>query len=765
MRLEDVLDYLESQNVDVANYRHTANHLILRECPFCSKPTNGRMDNLFKCYIMINTSNPAFKCHRCGEGGSWYALKQRLSGFAVDDVAQVRAGGSQAPPSNSSRPSARAMSTASAGGWTNFSISHKADPLTVSNNRPSRPSPPVTRPLDFSKRGYESYLKTPNFNRTSGQPVPPLPMPAHRLQALYSTELLDTTKSSPVRDYLQNERGLTVKTLRVYGVGQASYRFANAENKWVASPSVTFPWMMRISQIEKQETLRGSTFKRTGEPKKEGQAEIEDEFIARRIKVRSVEEKSWQRLEPTGGGWGLFGWHTIPLDAKEVVITEGEYDAMAVYQATGRPSISLPNGCRSLPVEVLPLLEGMEKIYLWMDNDAAGQEGAENFAKKFGLERTYLVRPTPSNLVRLTVQEVDSKPIQPPKDANEALLAGLDLNRIIEDAKLVPHEKIMTFHDLRSEVFQEITFPDKFKGTPIKSLPGLTAIMQGLRRGEMTVLTGPTGAGKTTFLGQLSIDLAESGTNLLWGSFEIKNTRLMHKLMQQFAREPLPKGDLSLEDKLHAIADRFEQLPLYFMTFHGGSDVDQVIEAMDYAVYVYDVEHIILDNMQFMVSKKNMTRTFDKFDVQDVAIEKFRQFATERNVHITLVVHPRKEAENERLSMASIYGSAKATQEADTVLILQYDGQKKWIEVKKNRFSGELGKCDLYFDRQSQRYSNEPIAPGAGGYAPSAPSQPAPPRQPQRPRKDPPPSPENTDNFWNLQFGTIAQSSTDVDRQ
>jgi hypothetical protein len=30
--------------------------------------------------------------------------------------------------------------------------------------------------------------------------------------------------------------------------------------------------------------------------------------------------------------------------------------------------------------------------------------------------------------------------------------------------------------------------------------------------------------------------------------------------------------------------------------------VDQVIDAMDYAVYVHDVSHIVLDNLQFMLS-------------------------------------------------------------------------------------------------------------------------------------------------------------------
>lgn len=164
-------------------------------------------------------------------------------------------------------------------------------------------------------------------------------------------------------------------------------------------------------------------------------------------------------------------------------------------------------------------------------------------------------------------------------------------------------------------------------------------------------------------------------------------------------------------------------------------------------MYVNDVEHIILDNMQFMVSRKNMSNSFDKYDVQDIAIEKFRQFATERNVHVTLVVHPRKEAENERLSMASIYGSAKATQEADTVLILQTNGQKKWIEVKKNRFNGELGKCDLHFDRQSCRYANAPVGPDAGGSPPPPPPPPS-----SRPSK---PTASNTPDFWSQQFDSV----------
>jgi twinkle protein len=207
-------------------------------------------------------------------------------------------------------------------------------------------------------------------------------------------------------------------------------------------------------------------------------------------------------------------------------------------------------------------------------------------------------------------------------------------------------------------------------------------------------------------LGQVSLDLAEQGINTLWGSFEIKNTRLLHKLLKQFSRQALPDihGPNAVE-VYDALADRFETLPLHFMRFHGGSEVDEVLDAMEYAVYVNDVEHIILDNMQFMITR-NVTggSKWDKFDTQDIAIEKFRKFATEHNVHVSLVVHPRKEDESSKLSMSSFYGSAKATQEADTVIILQNDGRRKDIEVKENRFDG------AFWDMRRSTFSRRVVA-------------------------------------------------------
>lgn len=63
------------------------------------------------------------------------------------------------------------------------------------------------------------------------------------------------------------------------------------------------------------------------------------------------------------------------------------------------------------------------------------------------------------------------------------------------------------------------------------------------------------------------------------------------------------------------------------------------------------------------------------------------------------------------LSIQSIYGGAKASQEADNIFILQNNKGKsgllqgkRYIQVAKNRFDGELGIVPLYYDKECQSY-------------------------------------------------------------
>eukprot|EP01133_Synstelium_polycarpum_P014161 gene14161-16690_t len=437
------------------------------------------------------------------------------------------------------------------------------------------------------------------------------------------------------------ERGLTLDVCKLYKVGVTTQAFFD-NDKWVDHKCITFPW----TTVDKK---GGITVVRT--------------------KLRALANKALQRIEPKGGRWGFFGWHTVPADARDIVLTEGEYDAMAVHQATGMPTISLPNGATSLPVTLLPLLERFERIFLWMDDDVPGQEGAAKFAEKLGIKRTYIVRT-----------RLGSDAASGPKDANDALRAGADLRAIIASASNVPHSHICDFSDVRSLIQSELQRPETVGGVPSKWLPGFNRTLRGHRKGELTIFSGPTGIGKTTLLSQLSLDFCTQGTRTLWGSFEIKVARLAKKMMSQYACVSL-ESNVADYDRL---ANEFAALPMYFLRFFGSTQVDKVLDAMEYAVYVHDVEHIVLDNLQFMMSGQG--RGIEKFDNMDDSIEKLRLFATQKNVHITVVIHPRKQDVESTLNINDIFGTAKATQNGKN---------HRYLDVKKNRFSGKLGTIPL----------------------------------------------------------------------
>jgi len=54
-------------------------------------------------------------------------------------------------------------------------------------------------------------------------------------------------------------------------------------------------------------------------------------------------------------------------------------------------------------------------------------------------------------------------------------------------------------------------------------------------------------------------------------------------------------------------------------------------------------------------------RGFEKFDIQDRVIEMLRNLCTNKGVHISLVIHPKKVNDGEDLNISSVFGSAKAT--------------------------------------------------------------------------------------------------------
>ncbi|XP_056384625.1 twinkle mtDNA helicase [Hyla sarda] len=384
----------------------------------------------------------------------------------------------------------------------------------------------------------------------------------------------------------------------------------------------------------------------------------------------------------------LFGITVMGKKDTEVVITSQEVDSLAVHQATGVTTVSLPRGISCFPPVLLPYLEQFKRITLWLGDDLRAWEASKLFSRKLSIKRCSLIRPG------------DKQP-----SPLKALNLGLNLNKLLKASLPASHKSIISFRQLRKEVFSQLENIEQLAGVKWKRFPELNKLLKGHRKGELTIFTGPTGSGKTTFISEYALDLCMQGVNTLWGSFELNNVRLAKVMLTQFSL-------LRLEDQLDKYdewADRFEELPLYFMTFHGEQNIKSVIDTMQHAVYMYDINHVIIDNLQFMMGQEHLFS--DKLAVQDYIVGAFRKFATENGCHVTLVIHPRKEDDDKELQTSSIFGSAKASQEADNVLILQdrklVSGPgKRHLQLSKNRFDGDVGVFSLEFNKSTLTFTS-----------------------------------------------------------
>ena len=128
------------------------------------------------------------------------------------------------------------------------------------------------------------------------------------------------------------------------------------------------------------------------------------------------------------------------------------------------------------------------------------------------------------------------------------------------------------------------------------------------------------------------------------------------------------------------------------------------MQSLEHAIYANDVELICIDNLQFMLSTQ--AEGVQKFDLQDRVVSDLRRLATEKNVHICLIIHPKKVEDDTQLNVSSIFGTAKSTQEADSVMILQKSEHAniRRIQVMKNRYDGEIGNQHLAFNPENKRY-------------------------------------------------------------
>uniref|UniRef100_A0A0N4ZPE1 SF4 helicase domain-containing protein n=1 Tax=Parastrongyloides trichosuri TaxID=131310 RepID=A0A0N4ZPE1_PARTI len=407
--------------------------------------------------------------------------------------------------------------------------------------------------------------------------------------------------------------------------------------------------------------------------------------IGLKIIKQTNSDKLIKQLYPQNNRFsGIFCYHKLSLNEKTIILTTNERDALAINQSMNTfNALSLPKGC-NMDYSIIPYLESFEKIYLWFPEKQ--QIYAKNLAIILNISRCYIIleKERPIELLR--------------KGESEQIC------NIIKRA----YEKNITnafkgLAELREDVKAEIVDnAQKMKGfARWIRFDILNEYLYGLRPSELTVITGGSGYGKTTFISEYSIDLFTQGVRTMICSFEMSEEKIMKWMLVQYASVPLYRKEH--HSLVEVWLDRFEKRQPNIMFLKTNTlrnkNINDIFNILKENIIQCGIQHVVIDNLQFLIGistlNNDSSSSLERFNLQDRFIGLLRNLATDCGVHITLVVHPRKTPSDISLELQDVGGSGKITQEADNVLAIirkkdekDEKKSKKYLVILKNRYGG-----------------------------------------------------------------------------
>lgn len=413
-------------------------------------------------------------------------------------------------------------------------------------------------------------------------------------------------------------------------------------------------------------------------------------------KLAKGERKMWREAdtEPI-----LFGMH-LCKGTDTLYLFEGEFDAMCGYQSSGNDCVSVPSGCEDYTWldTCYEWLGRYEKIAVFADNDSAGHKMLEELSKKID-----------------NVYQPDFELYNNCKDCNEILVrhGREQVTAIMASMKIMPVTGLINLAEVERVNMAEIE-------RTLCGMPSIDAQTGGMLAGDLTVWTGKRGGGKSTFLGQLTLETVNQGANVCVYSGEIPAYRYRYWLDLQAAGSDTVQADKDPRTgrTIHYVPNKESELIerwydgriwLYDNKIVQADEREAILNLFEMAYKRYDCRVFIVDNL---MTVNTTAKTGDYMQVQaDYAIQ-LRKLAEKLNVHVHLVVHPRK---GDIKDSDDVGGMGTITNIACNVFNVQkYEedeaaklGADGAIKCMKNRAYGICKDTLIKFDPHSRRYTEK----------------------------------------------------------
>lgn len=229
----------------------------------------------------------------------------------------------------------------------------------------------------------------------------------------------------------------------------------------------------------------------------------------------------------------------------------------------------------------------------------------------------------------------------------------------------------------------------------------LDKAIRGLILGEVTILSGVNGSGKSSWLNSVMLNVIQRGFKVACFSGELTDYNVIKWLAQAAAGKnyvyKIEGSDHAYEVKDAAYNKICDWLNDKFYLFNNnyGNNFSQVLSDLDEVVQK-GVHLIVIDNLMAL-QISNLSG--DKNEKQKQFILEVVEFAKKKNVHIVVVCHPRKESGAQSLlRKESIAGSSDLSNAVQNVAICHRCGED--FSKRASEFFGKE-KAERYME-----YSN-----------------------------------------------------------
>jgi len=235
-------------------------------------------------------------------------------------------------------------------------------------------------------------------------------------------------------------------------------------------------------------------------------------------------------------------------------------------------------------------------------------------------------------------------------DKGDKVISSVDAQKLVDEEKKVPSIK--------------------------SGIQEIDDLLDGFKEGQLVIISGPTGQGKTTFCQTLTAKFAKQDINCLWFSYEVG----IGEFLEKFPESPL-----------FYLPKELQQNNIKWLEH-------RIMESMA----KYDCKVVFIDHLHYLLEMQRMAEARSISLLIGMMVRELKRMAIKHEITIFLVSHMRKLLYDKMPEIDDLRDSSFVGQEADVVMFMKRGHRKDTreeaeqsnyatLKIAKNRRTGKLG--------------------------------------------------------------------------